>query len=183
MARLPAVCSLPSGSSFVFAIFIVSLVTSKGIRLLTHAFAVPTLAFIFYLPTFFFFDFLAICVCRLLLWRPIDRRGRVLFIVPTILGWLLSAVALGAAASQLSFFLETGGELEWREAGSYVTSSDGLRVLLTGSFTMAASVGVMTVISWFLSGMLYDAVGGFLTAVSQNIMTGKITFFRRRTIC
>lgn len=68
MARLPDVCSLPSGSSFVFAIFVVSLVTSKGIRLLTHAFAVPTLAFIVYLPTFFFFDFLAICVCRLLLW-------------------------------------------------------------------------------------------------------------------
>lgn len=72
--------------------------------------------------------------------------------------------------------------MEWREAGSYVTSSDGLRVLLTGSFTMAVSAGVMTVISWFLSRMLYDTVGGFLTAVGENILIGKITSLRRRVI-
>lgn len=176
MARFPSICSLPSGAAFAFAVFTVALITSKGIRLVTHAFAIPTLAFVFYLPTFFFFDVLAICFCRLLLWQPINASGRFLylFLIPRALGWFLSALALGAAASQLSFFLETGGELEWREAGSYVTSSDGLRVLLTGSARMLLSAAVMIVVSLFLSNILYGASGSFLAAVGENLWLGKM---------
>jgi hypothetical protein len=53
--------------SYVFGVFFVSILGSKLLHLWTHFFTVPTTAFILYLPTFFLFDLLAICLARLLL--------------------------------------------------------------------------------------------------------------------
>ena len=173
LRRLLSACIPQSGRSFVFGVFAVALITAKGIRLVTHAFAVPILALLFFLPTFLFFDFLSLCICRLLLWSTQALGTAKWLLLPSVLGYLLSAFTLGAAAAQLSFFLETGGELEFREASSYVTSLDGLRVLLTGSFAMLVSAAVMIVVAWFLSDVLYHAWGGFLTICGQNLMFGK----------
>lgn len=50
-----------------FTSFCSSLIFTKFITLGTHFHAVPFLAFVFYLPTFFLFDFIAICFLRFLL--------------------------------------------------------------------------------------------------------------------
>lgn len=171
---LPAIFVPQTGNALVFSVFVVSLFASKGIRLVTHAIAIPPIALVFYLPTFLFFDFLAICVSRLLLWWPFRRGNRwwFLVIVPSTLGCLLSLIALGAASSQLSFFIETGGELEWREASSYATSKDGLKVLLTGLIPMLVSGAVIIGGSWLLSNLLYNAFGALLTNIGNNLLFG-----------
>jgi hypothetical protein len=53
--------------SYVFGICFVSIVASKAVHLWAHFFTIPASSFVLYLPTFFIFDFLAICLVRLLL--------------------------------------------------------------------------------------------------------------------
>jgi hypothetical protein len=53
--------------SYVFGVFFVSILGSKLLHLWTHFFTVPASAFFLYLPTFFLFDLLTICIGRMLL--------------------------------------------------------------------------------------------------------------------
>jgi hypothetical protein len=68
---------------------------------------------------------------------------------------------LCAAASQWGFFYETGGELQWRDAGSFAGDEEGLKVLLSGSSAVLASSVVIIIVAWFAKDLLYRAVGGF----------------------
>lgn len=79
---------------------------------------------------------------------------------------------LGGAASQLGFFIKTGGELEWHEAKTYVTSKDGLKLLLTGSWAVMACAGVILAISWLVQNLLFTMVGDFLMAIYIHIANG-----------
>ncbi|UZP38545.1 hypothetical protein NXS19_006361 [Fusarium pseudograminearum] len=53
--------------SYVFGVFFISILGSKLLHLWTHFFTVPASAFFLYLPTFFLFDLLTICIGRMLL--------------------------------------------------------------------------------------------------------------------
>lgn len=79
---------------------------------------------------------------------------------------------LGAAASQLGFFYETGGELEWRDAGSFAQSEEGREVLLSGSFSVVASGVVLLATAWFAKNPLYRTVGEFVVGVGQIATAG-----------
>jgi hypothetical protein len=85
---------------------------------------------------------------------------------------LYSILALGGASSQLSFFQKTGGELEWHEASSYVTSRDGLKVLLTGSVPMMIFAGVIMGIGLVVRNLLYNAAGSFVHAAGHQVVVG-----------
>ena len=54
-----------SAVSFLFSIFVVSLLSTKLLTLGSHFTSISLLSFILYLPTFFLLDVLAICVVRL----------------------------------------------------------------------------------------------------------------------
>jgi hypothetical protein len=75
--------ALPSILPFIFSVFCIAVAASKLIRLVTHAAAVPVLAFVFYFPTFLLYDLLVICLARLLLWSSPSR----LLWIPNILGF------------------------------------------------------------------------------------------------
>lgn len=53
--------------SYIFGICFVSIVASKVLHLWAHFFTIPASSFVLYLPTFFIFDFIAVCLVRLLL--------------------------------------------------------------------------------------------------------------------
>jgi hypothetical protein len=53
--------------SYIFGICFVSIVASKALHLWAHFFTIPASSFILYFPTFFIFDFIAICLVRVLL--------------------------------------------------------------------------------------------------------------------
>ncbi|KAK7394032.1 hypothetical protein QQX98_013187 [Neonectria punicea] len=152
---------------FLFSAFSVSVLCSKLVHLVTYASTIPATAFIVYLPTFFLADFLAICFLRVLL-RPVNRW---FFLIFPVVGCLISLLTLGGSASQLGFYIKTGGELEWHEATSFATSKDGLKVLLTGSWAVLASGGVILVISYFAQNLLYRTVGDFLLGIYMQTAT------------
>ncbi|KAM5344176.1 hypothetical protein ACJ41O_012713 [Fusarium nematophilum] len=163
--------------SFVFGAFFVSVISSKLVHLYNHVATVPLEAFILYLPTFFLFDFLAICIARLLLSQsksPWAWAG-------CTLGTLITLIAIGGASSQLGFFYKTGGELEWRDAKSYATNTEGLKVLLTGSWAVLASGAILILIACFTHGIFYRLVGSFLMGIADDITSiyRSVARFRR----
>ncbi|KAM6505657.1 hypothetical protein FSOLCH5_013832 [Fusarium solani] len=166
--------------SFVFGVFFVSVISSKLLHLWTHFSTVPTSAFILYLPTFFLFDLIAICIARLLL-----CQGRSpLAWVGCILGSLATLLAIGGSSSQLGFYAKTGGELEWRDATAYATSKEGLKVLMTGSWAVLASGLVLIIITCFAHGIFYRAIGSLMGSIGDDIASvygyfKRLRFLRR----
>lgn len=79
---------LGSPIPFLFSSFTVAILASKTVHLVAHFPTVPLSAFILYLPTFFFFDVLAIFVLRLLLQTA--RGG--FFLIGVVLGGFISCV-------------------------------------------------------------------------------------------
>ncbi|KAM0366778.1 hypothetical protein ACHAPK_008252 [Fusarium culmorum] len=154
--------------SYVFGVFFVSILGSKLLHLWTHFFTVPASAFFLYLPTFFLFDLLTICIGRMLLAQSKTPWAW----ITSLIGSIATLICLGGTSSQLGFFLKTGGELDWRDAGAYATSKEGLKVLFSGSeAVIACGVGFM-IIAMPIHGFVYRAFGAFLGAIGDNILSG-----------
>ncbi|KAF5022192.1 hypothetical protein F66182_5779 [Fusarium sp. NRRL 66182] len=153
--------------SFVFGVFFVSLLGSKLLHLWTHFLTVPTSAFILYLPTFFLSDLLAVCIARLLL----NQSKTPWAWISCFIGTIATLVAIGGSASQLGFYVKTGGELDWRDATAYATSKEGLKVLFTGSSAVIACGCGLLIIAMLTHGFFYRSFGAFLSAVGDNILS------------
>ncbi|KAF4975747.1 hypothetical protein FZEAL_7524 [Fusarium zealandicum] len=151
--------------SFPFGLFFVSVLASKLLHLYTHFSTVPTGAFILYLPTFFLFDFVAVCIARLLF----SQSKSYFAWAGCVIGSLATFIALGGASSQLGFYYETGGELEWRDATSYATSKEGLKVLLSGSWAVLVAGAIILAVSCLTHGIFYRIMGAFLDGIGDDI--------------
>ncbi|CAJ0542597.1 Ff.00g001580.m01.CDS01 [Fusarium sp. VM40] len=153
--------------SYVFGVFFVSILGSKLLHLWTHFFTVPLTAFILYLPTFFLFDLLAICIGRLLLSQSRTPWAW----IGSLFGSIVTLISIGGSASQLGFFVKTGGELDWRDATAYATSKEGLKVLFSGSEAVIACGIGLVIIAMPIHGIVYRAFGAFLGAIGENILS------------
>jgi hypothetical protein len=81
-------------------------------------------------------------------------------------------ISIGGSASQLGFFVKTGGELDWRDATAYATSKEGLKVLFSGSeAVIACGIGLL-IITIPIHGFFYRAFGAFIGAIGDNIISG-----------
>jgi hypothetical protein len=83
-----------------------------------------------------------------------------------------SLISVGGSASQLGFFVKTGGELDWRDATAYATSKEGLKVLFSGSEAVIACGIGLVIIAMPIHGIVYRAFGAFLGAIGENILSG-----------
>ncbi|KAJ4117535.1 hypothetical protein NW768_010898 [Fusarium equiseti] len=153
--------------SYVFGVFFTSILASKLLHLYTHFFTVPASNFFLYLPTFFLFDILTICIGRLLL---VQSRTPWAWIT-CFFGTIATLISHGGSSSQLGFFVKTGGELDWRDATAYATSKEGLKVLFSGSeAVIACGIGLL-IIAMPIHGFVYRAFGAFLGAIGDNILS------------
>lgn len=85
---LSIVMSLQKSTSFLFALFFISVTTTKVLHLALHLGTIPLAAFFLYLPTFFIPDVILLIITRLLLRR---ERG-VGSLVGLLLGVFISYV-------------------------------------------------------------------------------------------
>lgn len=85
--------SLQKSTSFLFALFLISVASTKVLHLALHLGTIPLAAFFLYLPTFFIPDVALLIITRLLLRR---ERG-----VGSLVGLLLG--------SFISYVLTTSG--------------------------------------------------------------------------
>jgi hypothetical protein len=69
------------------------------------------------------------------------------------------------AAAQISFFVETGGEIQWMAAGRVVGGSGGLGLLLSGLPPLIIAFCILYAIALVITPKFYDSVGKCLEMV------------------
>lgn len=143
---------------FCFSLLLVSITFTKSVHLWVHARGLSPLSFACFLPSLLVQDIFVICVARLLL----QRRKGIFSAVGCTFACIFSLILSGAASSQLGFFYETGNEVEWSDAASYVGHSDGLKILLSGLSNVIAAAALIIVTAWVIKWYAYRAAGAFL---------------------
>ncbi|ODA77234.1 hypothetical protein RJ55_06861 [Drechmeria coniospora] len=157
----------PTLASLIFAIFSVSVLSTKLLRLYLNAHSFSAVAFVIFLPIFVLPD--AVLICSE--WLFLRRKNGTLPFMAFAVACLISLITFFAATSQLSFFWQTGGEIEWSDAASFALHGEGRKVLLSGSGTAIVVSGVILAISWTVQTMLYRAVGILLVTVEDHLVS------------
>ncbi|KPI36814.1 uncharacterized protein AB675_11756 [Cyphellophora attinorum] len=146
--------------SFLYSVLVVSSLTSKVVHLSSHRSSLPILLFVLYLPTFFLPDAVIIIGGRLLLSsRP---NASLISNFASFIASIIGVVTLFASASQLGFYVETGGEIRWSAAGNFARDSAGLKLLASGSVGVGLCTAGLTFIATLLNPWLYQWVGSLL---------------------
>lgn len=98
---------IPSLPPLLFALIVVSVVSSKSLHLLQHVQSLPLLYFVLYSPTLILNDFLVIVLSRVLLVSPETRLRWIVcilgafiaYVLPTILTVIMAITDLRMCAS------------------------------------------------------------------------------------
>ncbi|KAK5987239.1 hypothetical protein PT974_11363 [Cladobotryum mycophilum] len=150
----------PSLVSFAFAVFFISVTSTKILHLALNAPDIPTAVFLFCLPAFFVVDVFLIAGVWLLL-----RRKNVswLSFLGFAAGFSICIITLGAASSQWGFFYQTGGEVRWGDAKAFA-NKENAKVLLSESRSALGSGSAIITVAWIAKTVIYKLVGAFVTA-------------------
>lgn len=135
-----------------------------------------------YLPTFILPDLILILCSKLLLFRQ-DRAS---FCAPRkVLGAIITIVTATASAAQISFYVETGGEIQWLAAGSLASDPGGIHMLMTGLPVFTISLLAFFAAAWLATPSFYDVtdnlLGGIFNAFKQLrvfMSTGRRSYMR-----
>ncbi|KAG6017097.1 hypothetical protein E4U54_008358 [Claviceps lovelessii] len=157
----------PTLTSFLFAIFVISVITTKLLRLFLNAHGFPVPVFVFCLPAFLLADVILISTVWALLCRKNGVLGRLGFAV----GFVVSLVTLGAASSQIGFFYQTGGEINWRDATTFAFSDEGRKVLLNEGATPLSFSCVILLIAWIVKSRLCKLCGSALSSGEVHVQS------------
>jgi hypothetical protein len=82
---------------------------------------------------------------------------------------------VGGAASQLGFYRETGGNINWRDAAAFTSDHDGLMVLLSGLASVVLTGLALVVGGVVLGGFFYQLVGRFVQSVADMLSPSKLS--------
>lgn len=76
-----------------------------------------------------------------------------------------SIVTLFASASQIAFYVETGGEIRWSAARNFAHDPAGMKLLASGFVGVALVIAAITCVATLLNPWLYHRVGSALAFV------------------
>ncbi|GME33176.1 sulfatase domain-containing protein [Neofusicoccum parvum] len=145
-----------------FALFTVSSFAAKLLHLYSHRASLPILLIVLYTPTFLLPDLLLLLFGKLVVYRP--NRGRAW----KICGGLLALLTAATSASQISFYIETGGEVQWMAAGNLAMDPGGLRMILSELPKFATFILAFSAVAWLVAARFYTAVGGVLHTIGLS---------------
>jgi len=86
-----------------------------------------------------------------------------------------SICIVGASASWVSFYLETGGEIKWGAAQNVAKDPQGLRVLLSGSVRALVAAVVMIVAARVISQPLYNGMESLVSSAVKAFTGRRLT--------
>lgn len=145
-----------------FALFFVSYFLAKLLHLGSHASSLPILLYILYFPTFLLQDWLLLVISKTFIYT---QHGG---IYRKVIGCLLALFTAGCASSQIAFFAETGGEIQWMAAGRVLGGSGGLGLLLSGLPAVGLTFGSLSTVAWIITPRFYDAVDLVLARIRAS---------------
>ncbi|KAK8198121.1 uncharacterized protein BKA78DRAFT_247175 [Phyllosticta capitalensis] len=146
-----------------FAFFFVSFFAAKLLHLYTHIVSLPILLYLLYLPTFLSTDVALIAFGKLLFYR---RKRCAFGMLRKVLGDLLAMLTAAASAASISFYMETGGEIQWLAGTAMANDPGGLKMLLSGLPCMALAFGVLALLAYLIAPSFNDVVDHALDAVA-----------------
>lgn len=82
-------------------------------------------------------------------------------------------MTLGAASSELGFYLETGGEIQWEDASGFAGDKEGRKVLMDGAKSVGLAAIAILLVAWCLRVFLYRIVGDFVAGLASFGASGK----------
>ncbi|KAG5984137.1 hypothetical protein E4U55_005936 [Claviceps digitariae] len=157
----------PLLNSFLFAIFFVSVVTTKLLRLFLNSHGFPISIFVFCLPAFLLADVILIST----VWALLCRKNGVLGCMGFAVGCVVCLVTLGAASSQFGFYYQTGGEIDWGDATTFAFSEEGRKVLLSEGATPLSFACVILLISFIVKSRLCKLVGSAILSGEMHVLS------------
>ncbi|KAB2573279.1 hypothetical protein DBV05_g8066 [Lasiodiplodia theobromae] len=146
--KIPSFWQLKAKSQF--ALCFVSSFAAKLLHLYSHRSSLPILLIVLYTPTFFLPDVILILFTKFIYRQD---RGKIC----KIFGGLYALFTVTASASQISFYMTTGGEVQWMAAGNLAKDPGGLRMLLSELPKFFICILAFTIVSWLIAPR-FDAV-------------------------
>ncbi|KAF2826990.1 alkaline phosphatase-like protein [Ophiobolus disseminans] len=145
-----------------FALFFVGFFVAKLLHLGSHFGSLPIVLYLLYFPTFLLPDFLLLVGSKVLVYR---LNGGQCSTVRKVFGGILAIFTVSCAAAQISFFVETGGEIQWMAASKVVGGSGGLGLLLSGLPALSVAFVILYVIALVIAPRFYDIIERFLDMI------------------
>ncbi|KAH6614917.1 alkaline-phosphatase-like protein [Boeremia exigua] len=146
-----------------FALFFVSYFTAKLLHLGSHAGSLPILLYLLYFPTFLLPDVLLLVISKVLIYR---HNGSQPSTIRRSIGAFLALFTAGCSAAQISFFVETGGEIQWMAASRVLGGSGGLGLLLSGLPALTVAFAILYSIAWVIAPKFHDAIEHVLDTIA-----------------
>ncbi|KAF2491364.1 hypothetical protein BU16DRAFT_117646 [Lophium mytilinum] len=165
-------------TKFQLTLLTVSSFSSKLLHLYSHRISLPIILTTLYLPTFLLPDALLVILSKTLLFRQ-DRSK--LEVPRKIAGALLTLITTSASAAQVSFYLETGGEVQWLAAGNFANDPAGMKLLMSGFPKFALAFLCFVAISWLLTPRYYDFIDRVFGDIASAFKALRQVVFKKNT--
>ncbi|KAI5840977.1 sulfatase domain-containing protein [Morchella snyderi] len=164
---MPSITLTWPDRTYFYSLLVVSLLSAKLLHVFSHLTTIPIFLFLLYLPTFFFLDFLVIFFTRIIFqkWR-----------VP---GIFISLLIASTSATQIGFFIETGGEIHWNMLAKVLREPEGFfGMLMSGFYGLSLTIGILGGIAWLFNPLLYNLSHRMVRTIVTTIFPSKRTVFR-----
>ncbi|KAI2703507.1 hypothetical protein CBS147332_7493 [Penicillium roqueforti] len=146
---------------FIVSLLVVSVISSKVLHLLQHAFSLPGGQFAIYFPTFFILETL-LCVAA---WELLFKSTGLKSLLGTAVTVAITALSFVLSSSQIGFYLVTGSEIRWDAATAVGTDPEGRKLMLSGLRSFLGAACALLVISWLLKYWIYVLIGHWMSAL------------------
>ncbi|KAJ4985590.1 sulfatase [Stagonosporopsis vannaccii] len=145
-----------------FALFFVSYFTAKLLHLGSHAGSLPILLYLLYFPTFLLPDVLLLVISKVLIYR---HNGSQPSTIRRWIGVSLAMFTAGCSAAQISFSVETGGEIQWMAASRVLGGSGGLGLLLSGLPALIVAFALLYGVGLVIAPTFHDFIEHILDTI------------------
>ncbi|KAL5115626.1 hypothetical protein ACEQ8H_006513 [Pleosporales sp. CAS-2024a] len=160
-----------------FALFFVAFFVAKLLHLASHFTSLPIVLYILYTPTFLLPDLLLLVGSKVLVYR--QNRGQS-STSRKFFGAILALFTTACSASQISFFIETGGEIQWMAASRVLGGTGGMGLLLSGLPATIVAFMTLYAISLVISPIFYDVIDDVLEYVTLSFKRSFLYITRPR---
>ncbi|KAH8731854.1 alkaline-phosphatase-like protein [Phaeosphaeriaceae sp. PMI808] len=146
-----------------FSFFFVAFFVAKLMHLGSHAGSLPIVLYLLYTPTFFLPDVFLLLSSKLLIYRINGGQPSAL---RRIIGGALAVFTASCSAAQISFYIETGSEVQWVAASKVVRGTGGFGLLMSGFPAMIIAFMILYAIALVITPLFYDFIDQVLATIS-----------------
>ncbi|KAJ5097983.1 hypothetical protein N7532_004984 [Penicillium argentinense] len=156
----------PASRKYFFSLLFIGVICAKALHLYSHLNSLTLGRFLLWGPTFFVQDVVCILIAQILCQKFHSRWFRALAAPVMIFASLMIS---GLAAANISFYIQTGAEIHWRQAHSFHRDAASVKTLLTGLTGIVIGEVLFTAAAWISTPYLYNWVRGGVRVLKATV--------------